>query len=319
MMNMQQPNKLRIDPDVSILFLPPESSKIDLIRENIRLGIPPAPFPVWHSILMDRIYEYKEYFDAGFSIKTQPFSFRSKTVMLASICQLLATDIPEITQYKAYLIGKQYQYYKTAYDNGEIEPSGEHISYAALKKKYSKDIHPSTVDMVDIYGIASATIHDYARYASSIDNLRKRCPDLVTSILSCRIIISKKAVSQLSKMSDVDFKKSLQIIEREKANKILATMLPGCTPVKIDAPSHLDNKILPEIKQMPKYDPDGYVSSLALTIPSWSDTIRRVRERSNMEDVSPGAAKKLIFQLGILERNIQIIRTELEGITEDAN
>ena len=316
---MQQHNKLKIDPDVSILFLPPDGSKLELIRENIRLGTPPAPFPVWHGILMDRIYEYQEYSDAGFSIKTQPFSFRSKTVMLASICQLLATDIPEMTQYRVYLIGKQYQYYKTAYDNGEIESSCEHISYAALKKKYSKDIHPSTVDMMDIYGISSATIHDYARYASSIDELRERCADLVTSILSGKITISKKAVSQLCKMSDEDFKKSLKIIEREKANKILATMLPGCTPVKIDDPSHLDNKILPEIKQMPKYDPDGYVSSLALTIPSWSETIRRVRERSNMEDVSPGAAKKLIFQLGILERNIQIIRTELEGITEDAN
>lgn len=316
---MQQHNKLKIDPDVSILFLPPDGSKQDLIRENIRLGIPPAPFPVWHGILMDRIYEYQEYSDAGFNIKTQSFSFRSKTVMLASICQLLATDIPEMTQYKAYLIGKQYKYYKTAYDNGEIESSGEHISYAALKKKYSKDIHPSTVDMVDIYGIASATIHDYARYASYIDELRDRCADLVISILSGRITISKKAVSQLCKMSEEDFKKSLKIIEREKANKILATMLPGCTPVKIDESPHLDNKIIPEIKQMPEYDPDEYVSSLALTIPSWSDTIRRVRERSNMEDVSPAAAKKLMFQLGILERNIHIIRTELEGITEDAN
>lgn len=96
-------------------------------------------------------------------------------------------------------------------------------------------------------------------------------------------------------------------------------MLPGYTPVKIDAPQHLDNKIIPEIKQMPKYDPDGYVSSLALTIPSWSDTIKRVRDRSKMTDVSKDAANKLIFQLGILERSIQIIKSELEGVTKDAN
>ncbi|WP_026657825.1 hypothetical protein [Butyrivibrio sp. AC2005] len=316
---MQQHNKLRIDPDVSVLFLPPDSSGINLIRENIRLGISPAPFPVWNNILMDRIHEYKEYADAGFNIKTQTFSFRSKNAMLASICQLLATDIAEMTQYKSYLIGKQYQYHKAAYDKGEIETSCEHISLSELKKKYSKDIHPLTVDMVDLYGISSATIHEYARYASSIDRLRERSPELVTEILSGLVTISKKAVSHLCKLVDDDFTKSLKIIEREKANKIHATMLPGYTPVKIDEPQHLDNRIIPEIKQMPKFDPDGYVSSLSLTIPSWSDTIRRVRDRSNMSDVSPGAAKKLIFQLGILERNIQIIRTELEGITEDAN
>jgi hypothetical protein len=318
-MNMQQHNKLRIDPDVSVLFLPPDNKGINLIRENIRLGIPPAPFPVWNDILMDRIHEYREYNDAGFIIKTQPFSFRSKNAMLASICQLIATDISDMTQYKIYLIGKQYHYHKAAYDNGEIESQKEHISYAALKKKYSKDIHPSTVDMVELYGIASATIHDYARFASSIDELRERSSSLVISILSGNITISKKAVSQLCKITDEEFRKSLKIIEKEKANKIVASMLPGHDPVKIDDPPNLDNRIIPEIKQMPKFDPDGYVSSLALTIPSWSDTIRRVRDRSNMSDVSPGAAKKLIFQLGILERNIQIIRTELEGITEDAN
>ena len=316
---MQQHSKLKIDPDVSVLFLPPDEKAMARIYEDISLGISPAPFPVWNNILMDRIHEYKEYADAGFDIKTQPFSFSSKNAMLASICQLLAADIPEMTQYKSYLIGKQYKYHKAAYDNGEIEPTGEHISYAALKKKYSKDIHPSTVDMVDTYGISSATIHEYARYAATIDKLRERSTGLVTSILSGNITMSKKAVSQLCSLTDEEFIKSLSIIKREKSGKILASMLPGHAPVKIDEPPHLENRIIPEIKQMPKYDPDGYVSSLALTIPSWSETIKRVRDRSNMTDVSPDAAKKLIFQLGILERNIQIIKTELEGVTEDGN
>ena len=164
---------------------------------------------------MDRIYEYKEYANAGFDIKTQSFSFRSKNAMVACICQLLATDIQEMTQYKTYLIGKQYQYHKAAYDNGELETAYEHISFAELKKKYSKDIHPSTVDMVNLYGISSGTIHEYSRYASSIDKLRVRSSDLVTKILSGNITISKKAVSQLCKISDEDFKKSLTFYRAE--------------------------------------------------------------------------------------------------------
>ena len=144
-------------------------------------------------------------------------------------------------------------------------------------------------------------------------------PSQGTSILAGDINVSRKAILRLNSLSESELKKCIEKIEASQDTRILSSMIPGHVPVKIYEPPHLDNRIIPEIKQMPKYDPDEYVSSLALTIPSWSDTIRRVRERSNMVDVSPGAAKKLIFQLGILERNIQIIRTELEGITEDAN
>jgi hypothetical protein len=318
-MNMQQPNKLIIDPEVSALFLPPDAATINKIRENIRLGIAPAPFPVWNRILMDRIHEYQEYSNAGFTIKTHPFTFRSKNMMLASICQLLAEDIQSHTQYKIYLIGKQYQYHKAAFDHKEVESPTEHISLVELKKKYTKDIHPSVVALVDLYGVSSGTIHFYSRYATAIDTIRTCSPKLATAILSGDITVSRKAILRLNTLSETELKKCIEKIDASHDTRILSSMIPGHTPVKIYEPPHLDNKIIPEIKQMPKYDPDEYVSSLALTIPSWSDTIRRVRERSNMEDVSPGAAKKLMFQLGILESNIQIIRTELEGITEDAN
>lgn len=316
---MQQPNKLIIDPEVSALFLPPDSVARNKIRENIRLGIVPAPFPVWNRILMDRIHEYQEYADAGFTIRTQPFTFKSKDMMLASICQLLAEDIQKLTQYKIYLIGKQYQYHKAAFYHKDIESPTEHISLVELKKKYTKDIHPSVVALVDLYGVSSGTIHFYSRYATAIDTIREYSPKLATSILSGDINVSRKAILRLNSLSESELKKCIENIDVSHDTRILSSMIPGHIPVKIYEPPYLDNRIIPEIKHMPKYDPDEYVSSLALTIPSWSDTIRRVRERSNMNDVSPGAAKKLMFQLGILERNIQIIRTELEGITEDAD
>lgn len=316
---MQQYNNLIIDPEVSALFLPPDSAAINKIRENIRLGIAPAPFPVWNRTLMDRIHEYIEYADAGFDIRTQPFTFRSKNMMLASICQLLAEDIPKHTQYKIYLIGKQYQYHKAAFDHKDIDSPTEHIRPDELKKRYTKDIHPSVVALVDLYDVSAGTIHFYSRYANAVDTIRSISPKLALSILSGEINVSRKAILRLNSLSEDELKKCIEKLVSGHDTRILSSMIPGHAPVKIYEPPHLDNRIIPEIKQMPKYDPDGYVSSLALTIPSWSDTIKRVRERSNMKEVSLGAAKKLIFQLGILERNIQIIKTELEGVTKDAN
>ena len=321
MMNMQQPNSLIIDPEVSALFLPPDAHSIAMVRHNIRLGIPPSPFPVWNNILMDRIFEYREYTDAGYTIKTQPFSFKSKDVMLSSICQLLTDDISEYTPYKAYLIGKHYQYHKNAYYRDEIKTPLSQLPLTELKQKYSRDIHRSIVDIVDAYGIACATIHFYSKYASAIDLIRIKNPDIATRLLSGRINIPQKSVITLSQMTNDEIENYLKALNSYTLIKKAPVKIPGDNPVDIDNSNkpHLENRIIPEIKQMPKYDPDAAVSSLALTVPSWSESIRRVRERSVLSEVSQKAADNLIFQLGILEKSIQIIKNELEGITKDAN
>lgn len=321
MMNMQQLNRLIIDPEVEALFLPLDKQSLALIRHNIRLGISPEPFPVWNNILMDRIFEYQEYADAGFPITTQPLSFKSRDVMLANICQLLTDDIGNHTPYKAYLIGKHYQYHKNAYYRGEIKSSLSQLSLSELKKKYSRDIHRSIVDIVDAYGIACATIHFYDNFATCIDDIRDKKPDLAIKILTGKIDIPQKNVIKLSHMSIEEMDNYINTITYRAIAKRVPVRRPGSIPVDIEKNNkkHLDNRIIPEIKQMPKYDPDAAVSSLALTIPSWSESIRRVRIKSNLSEVSAGAADNLLFQLGILENTIQSIKIELEEIKKDAN
>lgn len=317
-MNMPKHNELIIDPDVAALFLPTDYNHLRVIRENIRLGIAPSPFPEWNGILMDRLDEYNEYVNAGVEIKTQPFLFSSKNTMLAGICQLIAADIPKMTPYKIYLIGKQYQYHKAAYLNKELDCPDKRLSLEELKEKYTKDIHPSVVEMVDLYNVAAGTIHFYSRYAAAIDLIREKNSGFASLILSERIHIPKKELVRMCDLSASELEELMARIEAEHLQRITLSMIPGHVPVYIEREKpHLDNRILPEIKQMPKYDPDADVSSLALTVPSWSDSIRRVRTRTDMSAVTPGAADRLIFELGILENNIHIIKHELEEIAKD--
>ncbi len=321
MMNMQQPSSLIIDPEVSALFLPPDPYFTSIIKQNIRMGLPPAPFPVWNDILMDRLNEYKEYVDTGIQIKTQPLFFTSKDTMLAFICQMLATGISKTTHYKMYLIGKHYQYYKAAYYRSEVESPHNGLSRSELKERYSKDIHKSIVALVDTYDISPTTVHYFSRFASAIDSIRGKDEHIGMQILSGQIKIPKNKIIELKSCSTNELQRYIKMVKHSSAAKISTSKIPGNRPVEID-PSHkehLDNRIIPEIKQMPKYDPDAAVSSLALTVPSWTDSIRRVKTRSNLSEVSAGAADNLIFQLGILENTIQIIKNELEGITKDAN
>lgn len=319
--NMQQSNRLIIDPEVSALFLPLDHYSTSIIKQNISHGILPAPFPVWNNILMDRLTEYQEYADASIPVKTQQFTFTSKNVMLAFICQLLATDIVKATPYKMYLIGKHYQYHKAAYYHGEVESPFENLTRADLKTLYSNDIHQSIIALVDAYDISPTTIHFYSRFASAIDSIREKDEQTAMLILSGRVNIPKKKVIELKKYTKSELENYIQMIKHISSNKISAFKIPVKKPDDIDnkPQKHLDNRIIPEIKQMPKYDPDAAVSSLALTVPSWAESIRRVKTRSNLSEVSAGAADNLIFQLGILENTIQIIKHELEERIKDAN
>lgn len=53
----------------------------------------------------------------------------------------------------------------------------------------------------------------------------------------------------------------------------------------------------PSIKDMPQYDPDSEVASLALTIPSWISSMKRVSNASDMSKVSDNAKARLRNEL----------------------
>ena len=65
------------------------------------------------------------------------------------------------------------------------------------------------------------------------------------------------------------------------------------------------------IKDMPAYDPDGEVCSLALTIPSWIGSINRTQSVSDFTKVSESAGAKLIYELDRLVYTIEGIRAKL--------
>ena len=59
-----------------------------------------------------------------------------------------------------------------------------------------------------------------------------------------------------------------------------------------------------EIKNMPAYDPDAEVNGLALTVPTWTGFVMRIREKANLAAVSPEALARLREVLMGLESSI---------------
>ena len=67
-----------------------------------------------------------------------------------------------------------------------------------------------------------------------------------------------------------------------------------------------------KIKNMPVFDPDAEVSSLAFTIPSWCSTIGRTQRCANLKCVSAVAKMRLIGQLETLKAQADVLLNSLK-------
>lgn len=75
--------------------------------------------------------------------------------------------------------------------------------------------------------------------------------------------------------------------------------------------------MLGAIKEMPAYDPDAEVASLALTIPSWVDSMQRTEKASDYHKISNRGRNQLICELDRLMSVTARMLADLYG--EDCN
>ena len=66
------------------------------------------------------------------------------------------------------------------------------------------------------------------------------------------------------------------------------------------------------IKEIPEYDPDAEIQSLAFTIPSWVSSINRVREAAKFSAISDKAREKIRAALDELKSSIETICHAIE-------
>ena len=81
-------------------------------------------------------------------------------------------------------------------------------------------------------------------------------------------------------------------------------------------PSAAEKKIAKAttIKDMPVFDPDAEINSLALTIPSWISSIDRTQSAAQFPLLTIKGKKQLEHQLYQLQKAIQIMLHALEEV-----
>jgi hypothetical protein len=160
------------------------------------------------------------------------------------------------------------------------------------------------------YNISHVTILNYEKYSQALDLLSIVVPELVPKILSGEIKISHENTVELSRVPYQEIKSLSQIISDDASefvrnlHKVLSKKHGSTEKPHFSVPAG-------SVKEMPAYDPDAEISSLALTIPSWVSSINRTCSASNLRGATYKARNKLEKQLLELKESIEYMLTAI--------
>lgn len=276
---------LKIDPQFRGLIFPLPREAYARLEKNILSDGCRDPLTTWKGVIIDghSRYEICMRRQIPFHIKEMDFFCREEAVAWICAGQLGRRDIPEET--RRYLIGKRYEAVKTAamiknpwshdrYPPSPPDPKGPNPAQNSRHQTASRIARENR--------LSHGTVEKYAVYSRAIDALSEKDPELASGILSGRYKLSHKNVVELSKLA-------------------AAGAAQGEKPP-------------PSVKDMPAFDPDADINALALTVPSWADSINRVRAKTDLSVISAGARDRLIKEMRSLTRRIEEL---LEAIKED--
>ena len=174
---------------------------------------------------------------------------------------------------RKYLIGKRYLYEKML---------GAHTMSARRVANSSKENHKMNEPRYEYcamktrerlakeYNVVHMTIWKYSIFAEALDTIYDISEELASAIMRGKIKLSQENVVAISKLSDKEIQNMAEHLLQEQTDfknfsgsrKLLSKANAEKTTDNISAKA-------PSIKDMPQYDPDSEVASLALTIPSW--------------------------------------------------
>ena len=298
-------------------FVPPLTQKeFELLEQSILAEGCRDALVVWYNTILDGHNRYAICKKHNIPFKVQMMYMETRDEAIAWICanQLGRRNITEET--RRYLIGKRYDAEKrigARNAEGRNQYSLPEVSPRMLGKAQHYDSkHGIASSLGAEYRLSHATVEKYSRYAQAMDRIGQAEPKLIPHIMSGALHIAQENVIDLAKLSDHQIKvvaasvpynhdydlsrdRIIDVLRKDQASPIEVEQVDS-PPVQLQT-----------VKDMPAYDPDAVISSLALTIPSWRSSIERARSKSDMQHVSTEAKAYLLRELTSLINAINIM------------
>ena len=246
------------------------------------------PITVWKGIIVDghNRYEICRRLGIPFEVRERHFDNREEAIIWICANQLGRRNISDET--RRYLIGKRYE---------------ADLPYEVIEPDAQQERIRTSQRIGEEYHLAHGTVEKYGAYSKAVDQIAKKDPSMLPRILSGRYKISHENVLALSRMSQQEVKR---FGRQMKAMRQSSTVVPyGVSRSQLGQITPKPQITLqPGIKNMPDFDPDAAIAGLTLTIPSWTSSINRALNSSNMNTVSIKARTNLQQALMNLQATI---------------
>ena len=305
--------KLIIDDEFKTLIRPLFKAEYEQLEKNILKDGCRDPLTTWNGILIDGHNRYSICQKHGIPFSIVEMEFCCRDEVIAWICanQLGRRNLTEET--RKFLIGKQYEAEKLVneqrniYGNNQFSDTDDENPYETFDPAdvaESMETKRKTAEKIGVTNhISHGTVEKYAIYARALERIKDVEPKLYHKILSGRMKISHPYVVELSRKQPAEIKK---FYERLESNQQPFTHYMDSRREMQNNPPLVTQSISnsPSVKDMPAFDPDADVIGLTLTIPSWSSSIIRTRNKANLSIISDGARLRLQKALMDLQNTI---------------
>lgn len=272
------------------------------------------PLLVWRKILLTGYREYEIYHDLKIPFTIKEIHKNSRHEVLADVCQLRLNEAKSTEEYFRYCVGKLYEAMKEIMSE-KYPHQNQYTPADQTRPQKGLSTRNLTADLLaDKINIHPGTVYKYGRYAAAIDKIAAKCPEIADDILSAVFHLSQDDTVNLAKMSVPEIRVIRDHVVNKHDTRLLQSSIMRTREQEKKKAKLLaeERKNTPEIKQMPKYDPDAGLSSLTLTIPMWISSINRAIDITDFNSASTSALWKLEQTLFDLSESIETIRKKIE-------
>lgn len=318
-MDEHNPTELIIDREFRDLIRPLMKDEYRHLEENLLADGCREPLTVWKGIIVDghNRYEICSRLGIPFEVRERHFDNREEAIIWICANQLGRRNISDET--RRYLIGKRYEAEKVIAGRRNYsgwnqyrkrEESGD-LPYEVIDPEAQPEKIRTSQRIGEEYHLAHGTVEKYGTYSKALDAIAKKDPAMLPRILSGRYKISHDNVLALSRMSAHEVKKFGKQMKTTKRSSPVVPYVVGRSHLgQITPEPHIP--IQTGIKNMPDFDPDAEITGLTLTIPSWTSSINRTRNHTDLNTISLKARMNLQHALFNLQATIDELLQEIK-------
>lgn len=245
--------KLHSDPEFLRLAMPIPEAAHKALEEDILSNRRREPVAVWRRTILEGYERYRLYRHYAIKFALEETVFPSKADAMLWACERQISCGHITKAAERYLLGTVYLLSKAKHPD---------VKRMELFKQIGGK-----------FGISPITVRDHRSFANKLDLLRQKEPELVEGILAGKYSVAPRAFTGIANKSPQELR---ALVHAQTSTGQPDPLLPAHT-----------------VKDMPDFDPDGPLMSLALTIPSWIRIMEQAQAAPGYSAASPECRQKL--------------------------